>query len=388
MTFALSMFFRLIILYKNKLQTNTIWQGSLCIFFKAKNLCRFTLLLFLLFNQVSLCIAQRLRCDNLLAAVNLPAKKLTPYLFKNGFVFKGKSYEGDTVLNEFQCKPFPQKDKITPPYRYFCQRQINHSSILIYQTSSVIEFQELINSFKTNGFLNDAPISMVPFEPAVLQYQNLKVSTSFIEKDTIKKYCLQLETDVLPLAKNLHYADDLLAFSSEECLKFYFGKENVVTDEYYFFDKEVVRCSVLFINTQRQVVYIWQDEKNKCTIRQLLFGGEQRLESAKGNNNYIAENIWKCKSGLQAGMPLMQLRKLNGTDFKFQSGFSPYFGAILPDTTGKINFKKQHVVLGCMNCKDQKFLSSSVISADDAIAGEKILFILSVVLIPNETSQK
>lgn len=330
----------------------------------------------------SLCYAQQLYTDNLIAAINLPAPKLNSYLIKNGFKPGGESFFGDTILNEFYCKPIlttPATDSIA---RNFCRKQLNTTEIFIYQTNCLPEFIELVNGFKAKGFFCNALSAGVSFEPTIFQFQNVRLTTFCSDKDGLKIYNLRLEKDKLPQAKNINFSDDLLAFTSEECLQFYFGKENVISDNYYYFNKEIAKCSVLFINTQRQVVFIWQDQINKCTIKQLLFGGQQRLESSRDHNNFIAENKWRSKSGLQPGMPLVMLRKLNGDDFKFQSGGNPYFGTVMPDSTGKINFKKEHVILGCMNCNDEKFLSSSIVSADDALADSKILFVLSVVLDP------
>lgn len=325
---------------------------------------------------------QQLSIDNLLATIDLPIGKLVPYLHKNGFAYQGKNSSGDTILNEFHCKNSGTINKLDSATRFFCRKEINQKEDFIYETTSLPEFTALVKNFKAKGFICYNSTDNVQKEEGLHQYHHLRLSTFCTLKDGTKTFCLQLQKDKLPIPKNIKYADDLLAFTSAECLQFYFGKENVVEDNYYFFDKEIAKCSVLFINTQRQAVYIWEDQKNSCGIRQLLFGGQPSLESSNRNNHFVAENKWVSKSGLQAGMPLVQLRKLNGDNFKFQSGITPYFGTVMPDTTGKINFKRERVILSCINCKDEKFLSRPFVSADEAIADDKIFFVLALVLNP------
>ncbi len=191
-----------------------------------------------------------------------------------------------------------------------------------------------------------------------------------------------MQKKILPNPKDVNYGDDLLVFNSHEYLSYYFGKGNVKNDIYFLSENEVARCSVLFLNTNRQVVYIWKDDVNKCTIDHLLFGGQQKLESLKQNDNFIAENNWILKSGIHAGMSLFELRRLNENDFKFYGGNSANSGLVLQDNAGKLNFKRENIYLGCMNCNDKNFSSAAIINADDAIADEKILFVLTIALNP------
>jgi hypothetical protein len=135
---------------------------------------------------------------------------------------------------------------------------------------------------------------------------------------------------------------------------------------YFFSENELAKCSVLFLNTDRQVVFLWEDGDNNCTLSNLLIGGQQMLKSSLEHSNFIGQNSWHTKNGLHAGMTLYELRMLNGQDFKFYSGNSDQTGMVLPDKTGRVNFEQQGVILGCMNCRDPKFLSSSEMSAEEA----------------------
>jgi hypothetical protein len=165
-------------------------------------------------------------------------------------------------------------------------------------------------------------------------------------------------------------------------LIYYFGEDNVKKDIYYFSGNEIANCSVLFINTNRQVIFIWVDEFNKRTISNLLFGGQQKLKSQIDYDRYVAENNWELKSGVHAGMSIYELRKINENNFNFYGGNAINSGLILGEINGKIDFKRESIILGCMNCKDDTYRSTTVMTADDAIADGRILFVLSVVLYP------
>ena len=81
-------------------------------------------------------------------------------------------------------------------------------------------------------------------------------------------------------------------------------------------------------------------------------------------------------------MSLFELRRLNENDFKFYGGNAANSGSVLQDNTGKLNFKRENIILGCINCNDKNFSAAAVINADDAIADEKILFVLTIALNP------
>ena len=98
------------------------------------------------------------------------------------------------------------------------------------------------------------------------------------------------------------------------------------------------------------------------------------------NASFVGESTWFCKSGLRAGMSLYELRKLNDNNFKFYGGRSRNSGAVIPETNGKLDFKKEDIILGCINCNDTQFSKASEINADDALAEGRILFVLSVCL--------
>jgi hypothetical protein len=105
-------------------------------------------------------------------------------------------------------------------------------------------------------------------------------------------------------------------------------------------------------------------------------------ESTLQYDKNVAENIWRLKSGIRAGMSLYSLRILNDAAFNFNGGNSSNTGLVSTDSTGKVDFKTQGIVLGCMNCNDPRFLKQAVLNSDDAIAEERILFVHTIILDP------
>jgi hypothetical protein len=186
----------------------------------------------------------------------------------------------------------------------------------------------------------------------------------------------------LPVDKDLHYAEDLLEFTSHEYLVYYFGAKNVKKDIYYFAGNDIVNCSVLFINTKRQVIFIWKDGLNRRKIDNLLFGGQHKLKSQQENDNFIAENSWVLKSGVHASMPLFELMTLNEKEIAFCGGDAANPGLVIPESTGKVDFGNADIILGCMNCNDDKFLSTKIMYAGKALQDGRVLFVLTIALYP------
>lgn len=81
-------------------------------------------------------------------------------------------------------------------------------------------------------------------------------------------------------------------------------------------------------------------------------------------------------------MTLFELLKLNETDFQYYGTNSVNAGLVLADNKGKLDFKKENIVLSCINCNEDRYSTAPVISAYDALSGDKILFVLTVALNP------
>lgn len=235
---------------------------------------------------------------------------------------------------------------------------------------------------KRDGFYCNEEVDSSSLPSLLYQKGAVTVSRFTRVADSLNFYCLTACEKIFPGPGQISFADDLIMFTSHEYLEYYFGAPNVKKDIFYLAGNDMVRCSVLFSNSPRQVVFIWADEINRTGIANLLFGGQQRLKSAMETSNFVAESNWLLKSGLHAGMTLYELRMLNESNFQFYGGNSVNAGAIVPGNKGKLDFKKEDIILGCVNCKDNQFYSSAVLDADEALEDGRIVFVLSIILNP------
>ncbi len=320
--------------------------------------------------------------ENLFTLTAYPASKFDSYLSRNGFAFMGKETQNDTLLKLYDYRRTRQfKNNDTIP-RSLTRADIKENTLITYTTTSLAEYKNMKSQLKKTGFYCNQPETNDYNSPILYQKKDLTVTTLIQKEDTINRYSLQVQKKIFPKAKDIYYADDLLTFTSHEYLVHYFGEKNVKKDIYFLAGNEIAKCSVLFLNTNRQVVFIWQDEENRCTISSLLFGGQQNLKSAVESGKYVEENNWALKSGIRPGMSLLELRMLNGDDFRFYGGNSVNSGSVIPDNKGKLDFKKEEIILGCLNCRDDKYSTAKVVYADDSIVEGRILFVLSVILNP------
>jgi hypothetical protein len=329
---------------------------------------------------------QELSADNLLKIIELSKSKMTSYLSNKNFAYAGKDQINDTIYSKYVQRIPPNKNNrnTDATIRSIYWAEVKEVPFCLYQTTAYPEFNELVKQFKKEGFYCHELMDSLQNRPLLFQHRDMTLRLSITEVDSIKQYNIQVQKKIFPAQKDINFADDLLAFTAHEYLEYYFGKNNVKNDIYYFSGDEIARCSVLFWNTKRQVVFIWKDEVNKNNIDHLLFGGQQKLESSIDNNSFVGESNWIFKSGIWAGMSLFELRKLNENDFKFYGGNAALSGSVLTERTGKLNFGKENIILGCMNCRDNAFAAAKIISVDEALAEQRILFILSIVLSPEE----
>ena len=322
---------------------------------------------------------QPLTVDKLFSVGILPQLKFDKYLSGIGFIPIGKENIKDSLITLYDYRRSRKFSNIDSIRRSIIRKDIKDNTLITFNTVSLTEYSNLKLQLKNKGFFcNREDVD----SPSIYQNKDLSVVSSVYVEDTTKWYSLQFHKKIFPKAKDIYYADDLLTFTSHEYLVHYFGEKNVKKDIYFLSGNEIAKCSVLFLNTNRQVVFIWEDEENRCTISNLLFGGQQNLKSSQESGRYIEENHWALKSGIRPGMSLAELRLLNGDDFRFYGGNSVNSGSVIADNKGKLDFKKESIILGCLNCRDEKFTMANVIHADDSLDEGRILFVLSVIINP------
>ena len=327
---------------------------------------------------------QSLTLNDFLSITLTPATKPDNRLLDYGFVSRGRQYEGDTTVFSYSLRRIvSEPGKLTTITRKSISRyDIAGESSVLYKTNLPTEFAQIKDQAKRAGFICYTETDSIIPSDLLYQKEDMTVHAFKTGGDDSMQYAFHIKRKLLPRLKNIRYAEDLLQFTSHEYLAYVFGEKNVKKDVYFFSENELAKCSVLFLNTDRQVVFLWEDGTNNCKLSNLLIGGQQMLKSSMEHNNFVGQNTWRLKNGMHAGMTLYELRMLNGQDFKFYSGNSDQIGMVLADNTGKINFEQQGVILGCMNCRDSKFLTTSVMSAEEALSEERILFVLSIILTP------
>jgi len=325
---------------------------------------------------------QALHAGRLLDGLNVPSLKFDEWAQKKKFMPATGQRAGDTAVRVFVYQPEVRKKKpVDSVRRKLVLKEWKDDFELRYQTSSAEEFTRLVEDLRLRGFYSSEEADLLQ-RPQLFQLRDMTAATFFEKPDSVDFYGISCRVQDFPDPREIQYADDLLAFTSHEYLSFYFGENAVKKDVYEFSPDQRVNCSVLFPNTARQVVFIWKDGVNFRTTEQVLFGSQQQLKNTPYNAAFVAESNWRSKSGLHAGMTLYQLRLLNGTDLRFYGGRSPQSGRVLPEKKGALDFSREQVILGCVNCSDAQFARSEVLQADEAISDGRILFVLSMVILP------
>jgi len=338
---------------------------------------------FILANNV---YSQGFSAKDFLFASSLSSKKLETYLSKRNFTPSGSRSQNDTLVNIYSLKP-PRKKKDTLNIKKSIELfQLKNNFSFTYITSLKDEYTENLRLLKETGFFcgNENDTVAVLF-----QRRNVSVLARLIKEptgDTL--YSLFFQEKELPLAEKIQVAEDLLQFYSHEYLVGVFGEKNVIKDLYYFSEKEFSKCSVLFPKTSRQAVFIWEDEINLCKPSYLVIGGNMNTASSANYDGVIDENVWHSKEGVYSGMSLHGLIKLNGSGFQFYGKHSRFPYMVVPENNGSLNFKKNRVVLGCLNPSGSSLLNNATISVEDIISDNLGLYVFMIMLVPSASQSK
>ena len=337
----------------------------------------------LLFGYTSL--AQVEAALNLTEVSYIPKQKFDSYISKKGFAFIGTSYKTDTIARDFGYRGAGKKgpDSI-PVQRSVTSFSTKEDFSLVYRTTSVSEYQKIKTDIRKEGFFCNREKDSLTALFLLYQHNDVTVTVTSKTIDTLTEYSFAVRKQELPKPKEISFAEDLSVFNSHEYLRYYFGEQNVKKDIYYLSEQRIGKCSVLFPNTSRQVVFLWGDEVNNCSLAKIYIGGQLMAETNLKYEDNVPENLWQLKSGVRPGMSLYRLRMLNDAAFNFNGGNSSNSGMISTDSTGKLDFKKESIILGCMNCTDAAFYKKAVINSDDAIQDERILFVHTIILDPSK----
>ncbi|MGH2565694.1 MAG: hypothetical protein ACRDE5_14355, partial [Ginsengibacter sp.] len=254
------------------------------------------------------------------------------------------------------------------------------SRYFILHLSSPTEYLNGRESLIKSGFVYDAKKD-ISKEPSMLfQKENVSIESTREMKDSVTQYTFKLRERKIP--DSIAYAEDLLQFDSHEFLLSYFGKKNVIKDMYYFSEKDLKKCSVLFEGTNYRAVFVWGDENNLNNLSYILVSnvvhtkGEERTGMPEGNNE------WGFHSGIHLGMPVKDILRLNEMDFYMYGSKSDLAFMVKPEITGKINFKKTAIMFNCNNCFDNEIFNQDEVSALDVAKANLPLTIFTIIIYP------
>ena len=325
--------------------------------------------------------SQSFTVDDLITLASLQSKNINHFMNKNGFAAYSSKSESDTMELTFSVKVKANKKNIGTKKTIDIYLS-DDSKYFTLHTSSLSEYLDGQRSLIKSGFFYDDKKD-VSKEPLMLfQKGNITIQASSLEEDGISQYSFKLTVKKIP--STIKYADDLLQFDSHEFLVSFFGEKNVKKDIYYFSEKELRKCSVLFSGTRYQVVFVWEDENNLKNISYILVPHTLTTAGAEEKDNAITENNeWKFKNGIYPGMDIKELLRLNEIDFDIYGNKSDLAFMVKPAENGRIDFKKTAVTLSCNGCRDIKMFNQQAVSALDVAKKDLPMYVNDVIIYPS-----
>ena len=341
-------------------------------------MAKFLLILILQGLFVSSVQSQSFTVDDLVALSSLPPKKFENYMQDKGYKSGGRRMQDDAMAFTFF-----EKKKITPEDSVFENRHVglykkDNTYCFAFYTTCHKEYEEGLIRLKNSNFFR-GETDDTSQAPLFFQRRNLTVHVSSEIEDDSLVYTFLLKKKELP--SSVQFAEDLLNFDSHEYLVSYFGEANVQKDVYYFSEKKIKKCSVLFGNSNRQVVFVWEDEKNLCKLSYVLISGILPTENGLPFNDNIGRNKWVFKSGIYSGMSIRDLLRINGNDFKFYGVDSEFSMMVEPENTGNIDFKKTGIMLTSLDGR-ASLLKRAKVSAEDIVENRIALHVFYIMLTP------
>jgi hypothetical protein len=343
---------------------------------------RILFIFFLYFFAQTGIYSQSFTIDDLLSLPALSQNNMDRFMNKNGFASHKTRLDDDLLMTSYFEKKIAKKtDSVI--LRSVDLYKKDDTRYFALRTTSLNEYLEGQKQLIKAGFFYDNKKDTSKPTPILFQKKNITVETICRIEDDITQYTFLLQKKEPPNPASIQHAEDLLKFNSHEFLVSYFGEKNVKKDLYYFSEKELKKCSVLFGNSSRQVVFVWKDETNLYDLSFILISNIMPTASAEKFDKILANNQWAMKNGVHAGMNLMELLKLNGNDFEFYGNQSELSFIIKPGSDGKIDFKKTVITLSCSNCNNNRVFNTSIVSALD-IAGENLpISVYNIMLVPS-----
>lgn len=342
-------------------------------------MARFLLILILQGFFICFLQAQSFSVDDLVTLSSLPPKKFDNYMTEKGYMSGGRRMQDDAMAFTFFEKRTISPEDTVIENRHVGLYKKDNSYCFAFHTTCRKEYEEGLLRLKNSNFLyaeNNDSIQA----PLFFQRKNLTVHVSSDIEEGSPVYTFLLKKKELP--RSVQFAEDLLNFDSHEYLVSYFGEANVQKDVYYFSEKKVRKCSVLFGNSNQQAVFVWEDENNLCKLSYVLISGILPTENGLPFNDNISRNKWAFKSGIYSGMSIRDLLRLNGSDFNFYGLDSEFSMMVEPENTGNIDFKKIGIMLTSLDGTGPALLKRTRVSAEHIVENRIALHVFYIMLTP------
>jgi hypothetical protein len=339
----------------------------------------YTVLILIVFSAEAQ--SQSFSMGDLVSLTTYTGSKFDSYVSRRGFRPSGFT---NTSADSIAYNYFDKKAKVLQPENYIVKYNADESSRICFQTTSLEEFTKMNQQLKEQYHYTKAE-NEAAGAPLIYQKANVSIIPAVKTEGDKTVYSFLVEKKALPKARDIAYAEELLQYSSHEYLVAGFGAENVKRDIFYFSDKEINKCSVLYPNTNLQVIFIWNDEVNLRNISFILIGGQLRAQSSLTYHKQIELNAWQSKQGIRAGMSLKELQQMNGGQLKFYGWDTDQPGVLVNKTNGNLDFKNLGLVFNCLDCNEDKYYSKSeVISSEDVLKENRRVYVSTLVIMPDK----
>lgn len=309
--------------------------------------------------------------EKLISISLLPEAGLQGALAKKGF-----RRSSDTAIY------FEKRNKVRELEGTYRLQLTPDKNIIEYSSTNVTDLQQLANDLKREGFYFVEDRTLLPGIYELYQKGAWTVTPSTERDSSLTWYRLTMEFKKLPSYQSFQYLEDLMQLNSHEYLAAVFGPAQVRRDVFYFSEKELSKCSILFPNTAKQVIVVWKDEVYNRGIELLVLGAQTQGGSAATSFLRAADqNQWRSQQGVAVGMPLRQLQDANGEPFEFYGWETEEPGVVARHNKGKIDFKNLGVQLHCLDCNEDRYYSnSSLLNSAVLLQHSRRVYVTTIVL--------
>jgi hypothetical protein len=339
---------------------------------------RLLLILILLNIAATKIYSQSFSVRDLITLSAMAPANINHFMYKNGFILNSYNAVSDSVTSYIQkfTTRKSQRDSLKSIDLY----EQHNSKYFVFHTSSVSEHLDGRRSLIKSKFVYNQSQDINKDSFMLFEKDNKSIESLKQMKDTIGFYTFTLRIRKMP--DSIAYAEDLLQFDSKEFLVSFFGANNVNNDLYYFSEKELQKCSVLFSGSSHQAVFVWKDQDNLCDLSYVIISNVLPTKGAQQRASVIGNNDWKFHSGIYWNMPVRDMLRLNQMDFYLYGNKSELAFMVKPEITGKIDFKKTGIMFSCKDCFDNEIFNQDEVSALDVAKARLALSIFDIIIYP------